>query len=57
MAIENMDSLSEKHGRVFAYVFCNYQQRKENMHEMLLRSLLRMILEQTHHNTAESGEI
>lgn len=48
MAIENMDSLSEEHGWVFAYVFCNYQQRKENRCEMLLRSLLRMVLEQTH---------
>lgn len=47
MVIENMDTLSEEHGWVFAYIFCNYQQRKENMHEMLLRSLLRMILEQT----------
>lgn len=48
MVIEIMDRLSsEEHAWVFAYVFCNYQQRKEDMHETLLRSLLRMILEQT----------
>lgn len=53
MVIENMVSLSEEHGWVFGYVFCNYQQRKEDMHEMLLRSLLRMILEQTQHISDE----
>lgn len=47
MVIENIENLSEEYGWVFAYVFCNYQQRKENMCEMLLRSLLRMVLEQT----------
>lgn len=47
MAIEKIETLSEDHGWVFAYVFCNYQRHKENMCEMLLRSLLRMILEQT----------
>lgn len=47
MVIENIENLSEKNGWVFAYVFCNYQQRKENMCELLLRSLLRMVLEQT----------
>lgn len=47
MVIENMGSLSEEHGWVYAYVFCNYQQLKENRCEMLLRSLLRMVLEQT----------
>lgn len=46
MVIENIETLSEENGWVFAYVFCNYQQRKENMCEMLLRSLLRMVLEQ-----------
>lgn len=46
MVIENIDSLSEEHGWVYAYVFCNYQQRRENRCEMLLRSLLRMVLEQ-----------
>ncbi|KAG6354628.1 hypothetical protein INS49_004646 [Diaporthe citri] len=53
MAIENMDSLSEEHGWVFAYVFCNYQQRKENMCEILLRSLLRMVLEQSQEISCE----
>lgn len=47
MVIESIETLSEENGWVFAYVFCNYQQRKENMCEMLLRSLLRMVLEQT----------
>lgn len=47
MVVENMGILSEEHGWVYAYVFCNYQQRKENRCEMLLRSLLRMVLEQT----------
>jgi hypothetical protein len=47
MAIENLESLSEEHGWAFAYIFCNYQRREENMHEILLRSLLRMVLEQT----------
>lgn len=47
MVIEKISNLSEDHGWVFAYVFCNYQQRKENMCGVLLRSLLRMVLEQT----------
>lgn len=47
MVIEKTGNLSEDHGWVFAYIFCNYQQRKENMCEVLLRSLLRMVLEQT----------
>lgn len=47
MVIENMSNLSEEHDWVYAYVFCNYQQRKENRCEMLLRSVLRMVLEQT----------
>lgn len=47
MVIESIETLSEENGWVFAYVFCNYQQRKENICEMLLRSLLRMVLEQT----------
>lgn len=47
MVIENIGDLSEENDWIFAYVFCNYQQRKENMSEMLLRSLLRMVLEQT----------
>ncbi|KAK7710332.1 hypothetical protein SLS64_005917 [Diaporthe eres] len=48
MVIENIGSMSENHGWVFAYVFCNYQRHRENMCEILLRSLLRMVLEQTH---------
>lgn len=47
MVIENIGSMSEDHGWVFAYVFCNYQRHRENMCEILLRSLLRMVLEQT----------
>ncbi|KAI7779320.1 hypothetical protein LA080_000991 [Diaporthe eres] len=47
MVIENIGSMSEGHGWVFAYVFCNYQRHRENMCEILLRSLLRMVLEQT----------
>lgn len=47
MVIENIGELSEEKGWIFAYVFCNYQQRKENMCEILLRSLLKMVLEQT----------
>lgn len=54
MVIENIDCLSKRHDWIFAYVFCSYQQRKENMCEILLRSLLRMILEQT---TQVSDEI
>lgn len=64
MVIEDIGELSEENNWIFAYVFCNYQQRrqngwtfeyvfsnyqkrKENICEMLLRSLLRMVLEQT----------
>lgn len=47
MVIENLESLSEQHGWILAYVFCNYQRRREDIYEMLLRSLLRMMLEQT----------
>lgn len=47
MVAEKMAHLSEKDDLIFAYVFCSYQQREDNKREILLRSLLRMVLEQT----------
>ncbi|KAJ4386811.1 hypothetical protein N0V93_009709 [Gnomoniopsis smithogilvyi] len=47
MALETLDSAAEEQGWIYAYIFCSYQQRGANQSEMLLRSLLRMVLEQT----------